>query len=264
MRPPRRSVASSSLPLPPRRDLVWDGCLNVRDLGGHPTEDGGKTRFGSIVRADSVSNLTPGGWEALADYGIRTVVDLRGDHERDEDPPRDVPVEVLHVPFMEANEEEWEEIAEELDRLGELPVAESTRDAYVIFLERFKPNVGKAVRAVAEAPEGGVVIHCVGGKDRTGLLTALLLHLAGVSTEEIAADYALSEERLRPRHERWFEAAETEAELRRLERIAQTPPEAITGAFEELERRYGSIEGYLRSAGVSERDLELVRARLRG
>jgi protein tyrosine/serine phosphatase len=246
------------------RDLTWDGCLNVRDLGGHTTEDGGETRFGSVVRADSVSNLTRAGWEALADYGIRTVIDLRGDHEREDDPPRELPVEVQHVPFMEASEAEWEEIAADLERLDELPAADATREAYVIFLERFKPNVAAAVRAVAEAPQGGVVIHCVGGKDRTGLLAALLLHLAGVPTDEIAADYALSEERLRPRHEGWFEAAETEAERKRLERIAQTPPQVITGLFEELERRYGSIEGYLSSAGVGERDLELARARLRG
>jgi protein-tyrosine phosphatase len=249
--------------LPRSRDLVWDGCLNVRDLGGHPTEDGGETRFGSVVRADSVSQLTPGGWEALVEYGVRAVVDLRGDHEREDDPPRELPVDVRHVPFMEANEEEWNEIGAELERLDELPVIDATREAYLIFLERFKPNVGAAVRAVAEAPDGGVVVHCVGGKDRTGLLTALLLHLAGVPTAEIAADYALSEERLRPRHEGWFEAAETEAERRRLERIAQTPPEVITGVFEELDRRYGSVEGYLRSAGVSDQDLELARSRLR-
>ena len=245
------------------RDLVWDGCLNVRDLGGHPTEDGGETRFGSIVRADSVSQLTPEGWKALVGYGIRTVIDLRGDHEREDDPPGELPVTVEHVTFMEANEAEWEEIAEKLDRLDELPVADATREAYLIFLERFKPNVGNALRAVAEAPEGGVVVHCVGGKDRTGLLTALLLHLAGVPTKEIAADYALSEERLRPRHNAWLEAAETEAERKRLERITQTPPQVIIGVFEELERRYGSVEGYLRSAGVSEEDLGSARARLR-
>ncbi|HEY6835990.1 MAG TPA: tyrosine-protein phosphatase [Gaiellaceae bacterium] len=245
------------------RDLTWDGCLNVRDLGGHPTADGGETSFGSIVRADSVGNLTAEGWEALADYGIRTVIDLRGDHEREDDPPRELPVEVLHIPFFVASDKEWEEIAGELEHLDDLPVSDATRDAYLIFLERFKPNVAAAVRAVAEAPEGGVVVHCVGGKDRTGLLTALLLHLAGVPTEEIAADYALSEERLRPRHEGWFAAAETEAERRRLERIAQTPPESISGVFDELDRRYGSVEGYLRAAGVSEDDLVRARARLR-
>jgi protein tyrosine/serine phosphatase len=135
---------------------------------------------------------------------------------------------------------------------------------YLIFLERFRANVAAAVRAVANAPEGGVVIHCVGGKDRTGLLSAFLLHLAGVADEVVAADYALSEERLRPRHEAWFEAAETEQELERLQRIAQTPAAAMIGVFEELERRYGGVDAYLRDAGVTDDELELLRARLRG
>ena len=247
----------------PPRDLVWDGCLNVRDLGGFAV-DGGETRFGSVVRADSVSELTPAGWQALTDYGVRTVLDLRGDHEREEDPPRDLPVEVLHVPFMEASEQEWNEIAEELEAVAKQPrVADATRDAYLIFLERFRPNVGAAVKAVAHAPEGGLVIHCVGGKDRTGLLTALLLYLAGVPVEEIARDYAVSEERLRPRHDKWLEAAESDAERERLERITQCPPEAIVEVFGELERRYGSVEDYLRAAGVRDEEMELARRRLR-
>ena len=109
-----------------------------------------------------------------------------------------------------------------------------------------------------------MVIHCVGGKDRTGLLSAFLLHLAGVEDDEIAADYALSEERLRPRHEAWFEAAETEEELARLRRIARTPRASMTGVLSELQCRYGGVEGYLRDAGVTEAELERVRTRLRG
>ncbi len=251
--------------MPPDRDLVWDGCLNVRDLGGHATVDGGETKFGAIVRSDSVSQLTDAGWKALVAHGVRTVVDLRGDHEREEDPPRELPVDVVHVPFMEANEEEWNEIAPEIEAASAAApdVATSTRDVYVIFLERFKANVAAGVRAVARAPEGGVVVHCVGGKDRTGLLTALLLHVVGVPEEEIAADYSLSEERLRSRHEAWFEAAESEEELARLQRISQTPPGSMLGVFRELERLYGSVEGYLTSAGVDQEDLDRVRARLR-
>ena len=251
--------------MPPDRDLVWDGCLNVRDLGGLPTADGAETRFGSVVRADSVRQLSDDGWRAVVDHGVRTVIDLRGDHERDEDPPAELPVEVVHVPFMEASEEEWEEIAEELDAANAATDddATATRDVYLIFLERFRDNVAKAFREVARAPDGAVVIHCVGGKDRTGLLSAFLLHLAGVSDEEIAADYALSEARLLPRHEGWFAAAESEEELERLRRIAQCPHDAMLGVFEELRRRYGSIEEYLRSAGVSDEELELARARLR-
>jgi protein tyrosine/serine phosphatase len=166
---------------------------------------------------------------------------------------------------MEASDAEWEEIAAELETATAAAPddATATRDAYLIFLEHFKDNVAASVRAVAHAPEGGVVIHCVGGKDRTGLLTAFLLHLAGVDEETIAGDYALSEDRLRERHEAWFEAAESEEELQRLRRIAQTPPESMHGVFTELERRYGGVEEYLRETGVSDEELELVRARLR-
>jgi protein tyrosine/serine phosphatase len=102
----------------------------------------------------------------------------------------------------------------------------------------------------------------MGGKDRTGLLTAFLLHLAGVDEDQIAADYALSEERLRPRHEAWLAAAETEAERERLRRISQTPAAAMIGVFDELERRYGSVEGYLRSGGLTDDELQLARERL--
>jgi protein tyrosine/serine phosphatase len=248
------------------RDLVWDGCLNVRDLGGLPTRDGRETRFGAVVRADSVRQLSDEGWRALDAHGIRTVIDLRGDHERADDPPAEVPVEVVHVPFMEAGAAEWEEIEEDLDAaVAAAPdVAAATRDVYLIFLERFRSNAAEAVRAVATARAGGVVIHCAGGKDRTGLLAAFLLHLAGVDDEEIAADYALSEQRLRPRHEAWFEAAETEEELERLRRMAQTPAASMAGVFAELERRYGGVEAYLRGAGVMDEEIELVRARLRG
>jgi protein-tyrosine phosphatase len=251
--------------LPPEpRDLVWDGCLNVRDLGGLETAGGGRTRYGAVVRADDVHQLSDEGWRALVDHGIRTVLDLRGDHEREDDLPAELPVEVVHVPFMEAGEAEWEEIAEEIEAaaVAAPDVASSTRDVYLIFLERFKANVAASVRALAYAPEGGIVIHCVGGKDRTGLLVAFLLHLAGVDDREVAADYALSEERLLSRHQAWFEAAESDEELARLQRIAQTPAASMEGVFAELDRRYGGVEGYLRDAGVTDEELVLVRARL--
>ena len=251
--------------MPLSRDLTWDGCLNVRELGGLPTADGAETRRGSIVRADSVRQLSDEGWQTLVDHGIGTVVDLRGHDERAEDPPADLPVEVVHVPFFEAGDAEWHEIGDELDAaVAAAPdTATATRDVYLIFLERFRENVAAAVRAVAKAPEGGLVIHCVGGKDRTGMLSAFLLHLAGVDDEQIAADYALSEERLRPRHEQWLAEAETEAERERLRRISRTPAEAMVGVFAELERRHGGATEFLRGSGLSAEELERARARLR-
>jgi protein tyrosine/serine phosphatase len=254
------------LPQLPPRDLAWDGRLNVRELGGLPTRDGGETRLGAVVRADSVRQLSDDGWQALLEHGIRTVIDLRGVHELVDDPPAHVSVRVVHVPFMEAEEAELRELQDELEAAVEAApdIETSTRDVYLIFLERFRSNAAAGVRAVADAPAGGVVIHCVGGKDRTGLLSAFLLHLAGVEDDDIAADYALSEERLRPRHEAWFAAAETEEELARLRRIARTPAESMVGVLEEVGARYGGVAEYLRSAGVTDEELRLVRARLRG
>jgi protein-tyrosine phosphatase len=246
------------------RDLDWDGCLNVRDLGGHQTKDGGETRYGAVVRADSIRQLSPAGWRDVVGYGIRTVVDLRGEHELADDPPDEIPLDVVHVPFMEANEDDWRQVAGELQAIVEREPdpASVTRDFYLTFLERFRENAGAGVRAVARAEDGGVVVHCVGGKDRTGLLCAFLLELAEVPRTAIAVDYALSEERLQPRHEAWLAAAETDEERTRIHRISKTPAEAILGVLDELDRRYGGVAGYLRSAGLDDEEIRLAAGRL--
>jgi protein-tyrosine phosphatase len=249
-----------------RRELAWEGCLNVRDLGGHRTEDGSETRYGAVVRADSIQQLTEAGWLAAVTYGIRTVVDLRGDHELRDDPPAELPVEVRHVPFMETNDDEWHEIEAAVEAAAQAApdAATATRDVYLIFLEHFRENAAAGIEAVARAPSGGVVVHCVGGKDRTGLLTAFLLYLAGVDVEQIAADYALSEARLRPRQDAWIAQAESEAERERVRRISQTPAASMVGVFRELEHRYGTVEEFLRASGLSDADMALARRRLRG
>ena len=243
------------------RDLAWDGCLNVRDLGGHRTEDGGETRYGAVVRADSIRQLTDAGWASAVDYGVRTVVDLRMEQELEADPPAELPVDVVHVSFFDEDEEAFAEV--EAVAAAAPDYATATCDVYLFFVERFRRNVAAAIAAVAHAPEGAVVVHCMGGKDRTGLVTAFLLHLAGVDNEQIAADYALSEERLQPRHAAWFAEAGTEAERERLRRVAATPAESMVGVLEELERRYGSVEAFLRTGGLTDEDLRLARERLR-
>lgn len=231
--------------MPRSRDLDWDGCLNVRDLGGHRTEDGGETRYDAVVRADSIRQLTDEGWAAAVDYGVRTVVDLRMDVELEADPPAELPVDVVHVPiFQDGDEEAFVEVEAAATAAPDYVAA--TREVYLVFLERFRDNVAGAIAAVARAPEGAVVVHCMGGKDRTGLVTAIC------------------EERLQPRHAAWLEEAGTEAERERIRRIAATPAESMVGVLDELERRYGSVEAYLRAGGLTNEDLRLSRDRLRG
>ena len=107
----RRFAARNPFLLPHSRVLTWDGCVNVRDLGGHPTDEGRTTRFGAVVRADSVRQLSDDGWAALLGYGVSRIVDLRFQMDLEADPPRELDVEVVHVPLLpEPDDGAWEEI----------------------------------------------------------------------------------------------------------------------------------------------------------
>jgi protein-tyrosine phosphatase len=244
------------------RDLVWDGCVNVRDLGGHPTEDGGETQFGVVIRADSVGLLSEEGWATLVETGVARIVDLRLGLEQDDDPPRDLSVEVVHVPILDRfDDETWTEVEERSMRAAN--DTESTGIVYLQMLQHCRDRFAEAVTAVADAPPGPVVVHCHGGKDRTGLVVALLLRLADVPIEDIAEDYALSAERLRERHERWLAGAEDEAERERIRRITSCPAPAMQQVLEALDEHYGNVAAYLQNAGVRPDALERVRSRLR-
>jgi len=187
------------------RALSWEGCCNIRDLGGLPTEDGTETRFRVVVRADDISLLSPAGWEALAGYGVRRIVDLR--HE---DPPYETPVELVRVPLLD--DPSIHEVDDLL--LGVDDIVEWRTRNYLFFLERFAPAFAAAADAVAEPEDGTVLVHCAGGVDRTGLIAAFLLRIAGVGPDTIAEDYALSEASWAPElasqtFKVWSEEAET-------------------------------------------------------
>ncbi len=248
----------------PRHDVLrWDGCVNVRDLGGHPTEDGAETRFGEIVRADSVRELSNEGWVAAVEYGVRTVVDLRFHSELQVDPPGDLPVDVVHVSLLGDEDPQHRQHIDTISEAAENDVA-SKRAVYLEWLELFRPEFGRALAVVADAPGGGILVHCLVGKDRTGLVVALLLRLAGVGHGAIGRDYTASEQNLRAATERWVAEAPNDRERARRRRSGSAPEEAMLEVLTELDRRYGSARGYLTAAGVTPEQLDLVAKRLRG
>jgi protein-tyrosine phosphatase len=236
------------------RDLVWDGCLNVRDLGGLRTADGRTTRFGAIVRADSVRQLSDAGWQALVGYGVGRIVDLRWHDELAADPRREVGVEVVHVPvFPDIGDPAWEAAEANLGDRGR---------EYAWLLDTGAERFGEAVTAVAGGNGGAVVVHCAAGKDRTGLVAALILRLVEVPLDAIVEDYVLSARNLAPLLESWIRGAPDEDERDRRLYLSTTPPGAIEHAVGEVERRHGSVREYLRSGGASDGALDRIRARL--
>ncbi len=242
------------------RTLLWDGLENVRDLGGLATADGATTRFGVVVRADNVRRLRS--MQTLVDHGVSRVVDLRFPAERDEDGLDELPVEVVHVSLLGEWDDDYRKALEA--RMTQTDAPEYLRWSYLEFLDRFRPNFGAAVREIALAPPGTVLVHCVGGRDRTGLVSALVLRLAGVSIEDVAHDYAESEEQLAASHAEWVAAAPDADERERRLVFAQAPRQVMEHVVLELERRHGSVFTYLLAAGVSPAALHGLTARLRG
>jgi len=241
--------------------LAWEGCLNVRDLGGLPTEDGRRTRLGGVVRADNIRKLTDDGWRALAEHGVQRIVDLRWPEELAEDQPRDVEIDVVHVSVLGDGFDP--EYVKELDaHLASVDdVADHYAWSYVDFLERYRDRFGRAAAAVADA-KGTVVVHCMGGKDRTGIMSALLLRLAGVPHDAIGEDYAVTAANLEPSTSRWIPAIADDAERAKWEKLKDTPAGAMVRVVQEIERRYGDIASYLRAAGLTDEQVDRLRERL--
>ena len=145
------------------------------------------------MRADSLTRLTAAGWQALLDHGVRTVVDLRNERERGEAPdaaPRPEAIATVCCALDGIEDRGFWRSIEETPEFG-------TPLYYRAHLQRKPQLAAAAVKAVAHAQPGGVAIHCVGGRDRTGELTMVVLALLGVAPDLIAVDYELSAERQR-------------------------------------------------------------------
>jgi protein tyrosine/serine phosphatase len=231
------------------RWLDWPDCLNVRDVGGLPTRAGGRIRPNALIRADSLDRLTDSGIVAFRAAGVSRIIDLRRSSEAgaarhpfvEEEIYRNVPVQDPADP-----DHEWLTLAE----------------IYIAMLELRPTFFADVLAAVADAPPGPVVVHCAGGKDRTGIITAMALSLADVDDAVIGADYALSEQRLREGDQVRLAAIEDSVMRERLQALLATPPQNMLTVLDHLRSRHGGVEEYLRSGGVTDQQLAAIRDRL--
>ena len=162
------------------RILSVPGAYNIRDLGGYPGTQG-STRWRSILRADSLHRLDGPAMDQLHAMGLTTVIDLRhaAEHARFPNPFADHPAVIyLQIPLFES-----------LRIPHDIPEDQVLRTLYTQALDKRHDAIARTLTAIAEAPDGAVMFHCTAGKDRTGLIAALLLALGGVDAETIATAF---------------------------------------------------------------------------
>lgn len=260
----RPTIAGQSLVVEPDRTLVgsghvttphvprhldWPGLANVRDLGGLPTHDGDAIRDGALIRADSLTRLEEPAVALVEQAGVSRIVDLRRPDESEEVHPFAGHPAYVNLPVE--------------DPADDKAVGDTMLGIYLALLDTRPDLFAVAVGAIADAPPGAVVVHCAAGKDRTGLVVAMALTLAGVAPELVAADYALTEARLAHLVDGYLDALPDQSRREVVREQSRVPASTMLAVLDHLETTYGGVEAYLRAGGLTDAQLSALRSRLR-
>jgi protein-tyrosine phosphatase len=225
---------------------VLESIFNFRDVGGLRTTDGRVVTTGRVFRADGLHRASERDVAALASVGLRTVLDLRTTGELADRGVFDHHGVVhRHLPLLA---EVWDPEVLEI----EAPAHEFLAARYLEILDEGAEPIGEALRTIAESPNLPLVFHCAAGKDRTGVLAAVLLALLGVADDDVVADYARSadavlrfQEWTRTEHPEWHEAMANQPEA-----YAAAPAAAMQAVLDDVRLRWGSIAGYAADVGA--------------
>jgi protein-tyrosine phosphatase len=252
--------ASGPVLVAAERRIPFAGITNVRDLGGYRTRDGATTRWGRVYRADALHKLTTADLDAFAHLGVRTVYDLRGDAERDEFPG---PFPSHHVPISgrPAGAVAPTPPSTMTEADGELLL----RDMYVGALEHSAPNIGRVLRGIGDPEALPVVFHCHGGKDRTGVVAAVLLLALGVERDTVLDDYEATRRYrlIEHQHDSLANLLAAGVSPEAAAGVLGTPRWAMAAAIDAIDETYGGIDAYLtRWAGLSPVDVQALRRQL--
>ncbi|HZM79063.1 MAG TPA: tyrosine-protein phosphatase [Candidatus Limnocylindrales bacterium] len=231
--------------------------FNMRDLGGLPTADGRRVRPGRLFRADNLGRLEAADKETFMALGIRTVIDLRrlSEVETMGKVPEWTGVTWLH---HHLDHELWDHRTYS-DAIG---VTRWLADRYADLLTSGAADIARVVMLLSEVDSGPTVVHCVAGKDRTGLVAALTLSLLGVPDDHIAEDYAMTE-LSEEAYMDWLRRTNPTAAAKTPPPFyVQTPAETMRLTLAELRERHGSVFQYLARHGVSRVHVERMRAAL--
>jgi len=237
------------------RWVQFEGVDNVRDVGGLPVQGGGTTRSGVLLRSASLRHLTENDVRQLVDeFGLRLVLDLRTPDEIERDGPTavaDAGVETVPLTLIGASRDALPETGDETDPLLRM---------YLGYLSDHPANLAEAVRRLAAPDAGPTLVHCAAGKDRTGVLVALVLDAVGVEREAVVADYALSSEQIEALFRRWTAAS---GQPMPADLTAHHPrAEVMREVLAHLDVEHGGAAGWLGQNGLDAVALDRLRERL--
>ena len=229
-----------------QRRYITENIVNCRDLGGYPTADGGVTAFGRVLRCGILKDPTAEDMKILEKFGIKTVIDLRGNSEK-----ADIPdvfefmadYDYHHISLLETNPI----FSKKCTDIGAM---------YILSLTEYKENYARVLRLISNLTEP-FLFHCFAGKDRTGLLAAMLLNAAGVCREDIVADYQVSFTYFKPAYEREIEA-DTGIIWEKNPAKFYSDPEVMHRILDYFESEFGGVIGYFRFIGLTEEEINRI------
>jgi protein-tyrosine phosphatase len=239
------------------RAIALEGCLNFRDLGGYPTAEGRTVRWRQVFRSDALHLLTPADIAVVRDeLAVRDVIDLRSSAEvrsEGQGPLAEEDIRFHHLPLFDG-----EVRAEDRERAAQVSLV----DRYVFLAELAQDRIGRVIGTIATA-DAGAVFHCAAGKDRTGVISAIVLGLLGVPDDVIVADYVATQDNLDAIVERLNSLEGYRTMLAELPPdTMHANPETMMEFLERMRSRHGTMERYAREAGLSDDVVARLRARL--
>jgi len=240
---------------PRSRTVSFSSVYNFRDVGGYPGLDGRPVRWRRLYRADTPHRLEGEDWDTFAELGVKTVIDLRRTSEVEKH-GRIRHYDGLDYRNLVLQHIAWEDVDHPVDADHERWIA----DRYLNFIEDGHEALYGALSVIADPAAAPVVVHCMAGKDRTGVTLALTLSLLGVSDKDIAEDYALTTTSMQGLVE--YLKVHNPAVVEGNEHMFDSPPGAMLLFLSDLRERHGSVEQYVRSIGLTSEQLTAMRDHL--
>jgi protein-tyrosine phosphatase len=233
------------------RILPLVGAFNFRDLGGYRTLDGRSTRWGRLFRSDGLHELTSNDLDVLRDLGLACVIDLRTPAELERTgrgPLEQEPIRYFHLPLLPGGDEVAPEAAQQ-----------NLTDRYFWYLDVGRQSFVEAFGLVADPKSYPLVFHCAAGKDRTGVLAALVLSVLGVERSVIVEDYVLTQSRMDLIMARMKRNADSEDRMAEIPQFLFRAEVGTISAFlEQLDERFGGARQWALDAGVTSDQLDAL------